>query len=376
MAAMSVLILDSGVALRQVALLRRELPGVQLLYAVKALDDPVFLTLLGDHVDGFDVASRVEVDRVLDLGVDPARLSFSNPVKVPGHVSHAYARGLRVFAADSPGELTKLAQLAPDCGVILRLAVAATGAHFPLASKFGVEPDRVLALAERARGLGLAVRGVTFHVGSQCTNAAGWSGSIALAIAAVHSLRTAGHPTRTLNLGGGFPIWYQPGQELAFIQVAAAIRNALTALDPECVVAAEPGRFIAGPAGTVHATVIGLTERAGSPWLHLDIGAYGGFVEVLVDPNWRYPVANITRAGQPPDRAFTLTGPTCDSTDSLGAGYLLPAASDIGDVLAFSQAGAYTAVCATPFNGFAPPQIRFVHSGEPCVPAQFGTSSN
>jgi ornithine decarboxylase len=57
---------------------------------------------------------------------------------------------------------------------------------------------------------------------------------------------------------------------------------------------------------------------------------------------------------------FTVTGPSCDSSDTMFHGIALPAGIDVGDVVYIGSTGAYTLSYASAFNGFAPPTPLFV----------------
>jgi hypothetical protein len=57
---------------------------------------------------------------------------------------------------------------------------------------------------------------------------------------------------------------------------------------------------------------------------------------------------------------FTVTGPSCDSSDTTFFGVHLPATLDAGDRLYIGSAGAYTLSYASHFNGFPPPSPVFI----------------
>ena len=109
---------------------------------------------------------------------------------------------------------------------------------------------------------------------------------------------------------------------------------------------AEPGRFIAGPAGTCVASVVGRAQREGRSWYYLDDGVYGSFSGQIYD-HAIYPVDSLDKRG--PRFPCVLAGPTCDSIDVIHEDIPLPAL-EIGDLVAGRMMGAYTAACATDFN--------------------------
>jgi ornithine decarboxylase len=57
---------------------------------------------------------------------------------------------------------------------------------------------------------------------------------------------------------------------------------------------------------------------------------------------------------------FTVTGPSCDSADTMFFGAQLPVTMTEGDRVFLASAGAYTLSYASNFNGFPPPLPYFV----------------
>ncbi len=92
---------------------------------------------------------------------------------------------------------------------------------------------------------------------------------------------------------------------------------------------AEPGRFIAGPAGTCITSVVGRAQREGRWWYYLDDGVYGSFSGQLYD-HMTYPVDSLDARG--PRMPSVLAGPTCDSIDVIREDIPLPELQ-IGDLL-------------------------------------------
>jgi len=155
--------------------LAAELPGVDVHYAMKCNPDERILRRLHGLGGRFEIASAVELRAPVEIGVDPADVLYSNPVKPAAHVAEAWRAGVWRFAADGEPELAKLAEHAPGAAVYVRLR-ARTAATSIVASegKFGVDPGQAYELLLTARGLGLQPYGLTFHVGSQMTQPDAW----------------------------------------------------------------------------------------------------------------------------------------------------------------------------------------------------------
>ncbi len=352
------LVVDEHVVVARYLEMRRALPDVAPYYAVKANPAPVVLQALARAGAGFDVASIAEFDLVEEL-VDPVEgVLFSNPVKPAGHVAQAYARGVRHFAFDSEQELRKLARHAPGARVHVRLAVDDSTSLFPLSRKFGVSSDEGHRLLLLAGELGLEPYGVTFHVGSQCTDVSAWPLAIARCGLLLRQLHRSGVALSMLDLGGGFPARYtDPVPSTAAL--AAAIRSALDRLPhrPRRLVC-EPGRYLVAESGLLVASVLAVTDRADGRWVYLDVSGYHGLMEALqTGGRWQFPIRTTADRPDGPRVPCTVTGPSCDSSDTLFYGALLPADLAEGDRVVIGSAGAYTTSYATHFNGFPPPVV-------------------
>lgn len=339
------------------------IPGVSTFYAMKCNPSTDILGTLAALGSSFEVASVGELRMLQEIGVDPAEVLYSNPIKPPAAIVEARKAGLWRFSFDSEGELHKLAQLAPGAAVYIRLRVDDSTSSFPLSRKFGAEAHEARALLLLARQLGLQPYGVTFHVGSQCATTSAWRQAIAAAGRLMALLATDGVHLEMLDLGGGFPARYVE-RVPSLHQIADAIVPALDELLPyrPALLAAEPGRHLVAESSVMVASVLGREVRAGENWLYLDIGAYHGMMETQQTvQQWRFPLWT-SRADHAlvPHLPFTVTGPSCDSSDTMFYGVNLPSTVDVGDRLYIGSAGAYTLSYASHFNGFPPPQPVFV----------------
>lgn len=340
------------------------LPGIGLHYAVKCNPDPAVLAHLHGLGCGFEIASATELRLLLDIGVRPAEVLFSNPVKPPAHIAEAAAAGVRRFAADCIGEIAKLAELAPGCEVYVRLAVPSGRSLVASEGKFGVDPATALELLAACPARGLVPLGVAFHVGSQTVDPRPWESAVEIAAGVLRQARIRGLRLRWLDIGGGFPVTYSDGVQADLDLIGSRLIKACRRWLPSDIeIVAEPGRALVATAGTLVTTVIGVAERAGRRWVHLDVGAFNGFMEALETANaLRYPVRPDGPVGGPP-ALHNLTGPTCDSQDTILFDVPLPTDLAVGDRLLFGCAGAYTTSYASTFNGFDVPQVRLTPPG-------------
>jgi ornithine decarboxylase len=342
------LIVDCERVRRQYRLLRRALPRVDLHYALKPLPHPAVVRTIVEAGGWLDLATTGEVELVAKMGIDPRLCIHTHPIKRDVDIRGALARGVTVFVADNPDEVQKFAPYTDQAELLLRVSFRSPGAVCDLSRKFGCDPEDLLALARLARKVGVTVRGLSFHVGSQAAD----PGKHVEAIEACAALIAAARREKlgafdTLDIGGGFPIDY--GQRATPIQqFCAPIRAALAALPRRIRVIAEPGRFIVGPSAIGVSSVMGRARREGHWWYYLDDGLYGSYSGQLFD-HARYPVEALVPDGE--RLPSVLAGPTCDSIDVIAENLMLPALQP-GDLIVGRAMGAYTWASASEFNFF------------------------
>ncbi len=342
---------------------RASMPRVHPFYAVKCNSAPEVLRTAVAQGAGFEIASLGELRMLQALGVDPADVLYSNTIKPSTHIAGAAEAGLWRFAVDSEDELYKITRHAPGSAVYVRVRVDDSGSVFPLSRKFGAETHNARALLQRAEGLGLRPYGLTFHVGSQCMSTSSWVQAIAAMGRLMRQLAGDGITLEMLDIGGGFPAHYDqpvPGID----QIGYVVNRSLEELLPyqPALIAAEPGRHLVAETAVLVTSVLGREERAGEDWLYLDVGAYNGLMETQQSVGqWRFPLwSSRVDHGASEQIPYTVTGPSCDSSDTMFFGAPLPAAMGEGDRVYVGSAGAYTLSYASHFNGFPPPATHFI----------------
>ncbi|NNG04797.1 MAG: type III PLP-dependent enzyme [Inquilinus sp.] len=330
-------------------------PG-DVLYAVKCNDNPIVLQAIHDGgVRHFDTASVAEVAEI--AGHFPEQTShYMHPVKSQRSIEEAYFHyGVRSFAVDHPDELEKLLEVTGgrDLTVVVRVQTPRNMAVFDLGGKFGASVEEAAELLRAASAPDRRL-GLTFHVGSQCLNPDAYRRAIKLA---GRVLRLARVPIDILDVGGGFPVAYAGVDVPPLEDFFAAIDETATGIRlPEgCRLLCEPGRSMVAEGCSI---VVRVTLRR-SDSLYLNDGIYGGLSDLTfngIDMPMRVirAIGGKPRPAADPDNlaAFRLFGPTCDSGDKLPRPYLLDAGVADGDWIEIGQAGAYSNVLATRFNGF------------------------
>ena len=329
---------------------------VEICFAVKCNPDPMVLETLALEGANFEIASAAELTPVVAAGGDATLVLYSNTVKPAAHIAAAYDAGVSLFAVDSQAEIAKIARQAPGAGVVVRVSVDDTHSRFPLSSKFGAPVGAAVALLRTAREHGLIPAGLTFHVGSQCTDVQAWAKAISALTPVFLSLDRLGIELEVLDIGGGFPARYDRPVP-AIEEIGRTTLAALNHLPyrPRRIVC-EPGRALVAEAGVIAASVIGREQRLGTEWVYLDVGAYNGLMEsAQTKGTWAFPLLTSRLDRGEREMRATITGPTCDSSDTIFFDAAISADISEGDRVYIGATGAYTLCYASSFNGFAPP---------------------
>ncbi len=345
-----VLVVGSKIIKKNYQQLHAEMRDAAIFYAVKANPHEDIIRHLERFGAGFEIASNGELDLLIRLAIPPKRIISSNPTKDEAFIKMAHAYGVRVFAFDSREEVEKLSKYAPASKVYVRVSVSNDGSEWPLWRKYGVEVEDAVDLLSEARNQGLNPYGITFHIGSQCTNPAAWAEAIKKSGVLWNLAMSEGMEVFSLNIGGGFPIRYtRPVPTIK--EVTTVIKDTLREVFPKGIeLIVEPGRVLVGEAGLLVAKVIGKAMRNGQKWLYLDVGVFNGLMETVGGIKYPFGVSKESQLGK-----FVLAGPSCDGFDVISEEVELPE-PEVGDRVYIKSAGAYTTAYASNFCGFSIPK--------------------
>jgi len=348
---------------RNYQLFRKHLPRVQAYYAVKANPDPAIVRTLFRAGASFDVASMPEFNIVHEnIARWPAKrrqdfiwdkIVYANPVKDNRTLAELDAYKPLV-TYDNLAEVGKIKKHAPHAGLVLRVNVPNTGSMVELSSKFGASPGEAVDLMEAAFNAGLSVEGLSFHVGSQCTNYQNYVQALGIADSIFREAWERGHEqVKILDIGGGFPAPYDPHVQ-PFAELARTLNTELDRLfGPEVEIIAEPGRFLVATAATLVVEIIGKAVRNGKQCYYVNDGVYGTFSGVLFD-HCQYHFKALKKGAS---QIASVFGPTCDALDVVSVAEDLPIGLKLGDLLYSENIGAYSIASATNFNGMPLPKV-------------------
>lgn len=378
-------VVDEGVfrerARRWREALRRHADQGRVLYAGKALLTAAIVRIVEEEQLGLDVVSGGELYTALAAGFPPERIYFHGNNKSEAELQDALAADVGHIVVDGEEELLFLASLARARGVTARVLLritpgieAQTHTYVQtgqIDSKFGFPLKDGLALqgARLAASLeGLELVGYHSHIGSQILDTGAFEAAAERLLDFVAEAREiTGVEPRQLNVGGGLGIRYTGGDKEPDIEsfvekvakrVVAGCRARGLA---KPMLLFEPGRSIAGPAGT---TLYSVGFQKTIPGVRTYVAVDGGMGDnprvALYDARHEAVLAN--KAAERPTEVVSVAGKYCETGDMLLYDVPLPK-PERGDVLAVFDTGAYNYSMASNYNRLPRPAVVLVGNG-------------
>ncbi|WP_427967383.1 pyridoxal-dependent decarboxylase, exosortase A system-associated [Altererythrobacter sp.] len=350
---------------RRMVDLRAAMPDrLRIHYAVKANPFRPLLEHMAGKVDGFDIASGGELAMILAAGIDPEKVSFAGPGKRDEEIEAAIGVGA-TLNCESEGEARRTLAIAGRIGKVPRVAIRVNpdfelrGSGMKMgggAKPFGLDAERVPALARELIAGGADWRGLHIFTGSQALDAEAIIETQANVLKlAAKIAEEVGEVLPKLNMGGGFGIPYFNGDASVDIAAIGTVLSArvidLPDVLTETELCIELGRFLVGEAGVYLTRIVdrkishGTTYLVTDGGLHHQLAASGNFGTVV---RRNYPVAIASKFTAEPEEEASIVGCLCTPLDRLADQGHFPQA-EVGDLVAVFCAGAYGA-SASPAN--------------------------
>lgn len=328
--------------------------GVELFYAIKANSEAPILRTLAPLVDGFEISSGGEIERLQAASSDRPFV-FSGPGKLDSDFRAALSQGVAAIHVESLGEIERLQRIAAELGKVQavfirinpelpamlssRLAMAGT------ATPFGLDEAEVPEAISRVEASShLRLQGFHVHAMSHQQQVERHEQLLDLYLERwVQWKALADRPESVthLNVGGGIGVDYLSGERFDWPRLCRHLENRLGALADAPVVRFEPGRFISAYCGYYAIEVLDSKSSHGQHFLICRGGTHQ--FRLPVAQGHDHPVIHLPAAGREPSgvsRPFSVVGQLCTPKDVLSRGRQLvdPA---VGDLLVLPMAGAY-----------------------------------
>ena len=338
-------------------------------YALKANSAGSIVRALAAEGTGADVVSGAELELALGCGIPPELIVMSGVGKRDDEIDLAIARGISAIQAESVEEIERLAARARALGRRARVSLRVNpgveiDAHAHVATghdeaKFGIARSEIGAAwssVDKTPEL-LAGVGVSAHVGSMLNTVDPYLESARAVCDVARARRARDASLEFVDFGGGFGIDYGASPSAPPARFAEAGLSLLAQQglgDLRLVV--EPGRAMVGAYGVLVSRVIQLKRRGERRWAIIDAGMNDLIRTALYGA--RHRIEPLERA--PGGLVWRVVGPVCESADDFGE-YALGEPNP--DHVVIRDAGAYSFVMASTYNGRALPAEIFVSAG-------------
>lgn len=359
----SFVIIDLGDIIRQYNRWEENLPRIKPYYAIKCNPSPIIIQLLNKLGCNFDTASRNEILKVINLGVDPKKIIFANPCKPVDFIKFSRSNDIDLLVVDSEYELHKIKLYHPESKILIRIKTDDSKSKCKFNVKFGLDLDQVKPLLELSKILGLSIVGVSFHVGSGCQDANVYNTALVDTKKVFEIGEKLDIDMNIIDIGGGFP--GVNDSNITFENIASILNNTIDELFKEKIdnikFIAEPGRYFVTSSHTLVCSIINkkeYTENGEKKYIYyISDGLYGTFSGIMFD----YAKVELLPFNERNEKRFNsiVFGPTCDSLDIVSKECQLPSLA-IGESIIIKNIGAYSIASGTEFNGFPKPDEYFI----------------
>lgn len=355
------------------------------LYASKAFSCMAIYRIAAQENIGVDVVSGGELYTAIKAGFPAEKIYMHGNNKLLRELEFAVDAGVGTIVVDSYDEADMLDDIAKAKGVEQNVLIrinpgveAHTHAFVQTArtdSKFGFSisdgtAEKMSAYILKKEHLNL--KGYHCHIGSQIFEKQSFVLAAQKAMDFMAIIKSdLGFEADTLNIGGGFGIWYTDDDAKISVDGYAAYLEALISAVKEKsselglkqpYLLIEPGRSIVGEAGITLYTVGAIKDIPGiKKYVAIDGGMFDNPRYALYQSKYTVLLAN--RANEACTEKVTIAGKCCESGDLIAVDVPLPEARR-GDIAAVLSTGAYNYSMASNYNrNFIPPAI-LVHGGK------------
>ena len=357
--------------------------NTRIAYAGKAFLSTGMIKLVESKGLDLDVVSGGELYTAHKAGFPMNKVHLHGNNKLVNEIEMAVEFGIDTIVVDNEDEIDKIERICREKGkkqaVLVRIdpGIEAHTHHYiktsGLTSKFGISlfQDNLFDIIKRLNDSEwIEFKGFHTHIGSQIFQSAFFIFALDEIFKYLDKLKKElGIVVHTVNMGGGFGVYYKEGDDPKLIEeVLSEIITYTEAMEIKyqigfkelCI---EPGRSIVGNAGTTLYEVGGIKETVGGKtYIFIDGGMSDNIRTALYQAEYEAGVVN--KLNDTDVREITLAGKLCESGDIIIEKGKLPKATEIGDIVAVTTTGAYCYTMSSNYNRMMRPAVVFVKDGK------------
>ena len=357
--------------------------NTRIAYAGKAFLSTGMIKLVESKGLDLDVVSGGELYTAHKAGFPMNKVHLHGNNKLVNEIEMAVEFGIDTIVVDNEDEIDKIERICREKGkkqaVLVRIdpGIEAHTHHYiktsGLTSKFGISlfQDNLFDIIKRLNDSEwIEFKGFHTHIGSQIFQSAFFIFALDEIFKYLDKLKKElGIVVHTVNMGGGFGVYYKEGDDPKPIEeVLSEIITYTEAMEIKyqigfkelCI---EPGRSIVGNAGTTLYEVGGIKETVGGKtYVFIDGGMSDNIRTALYQAEYEAGVVN--KLNDTDVRDITLAGKLCESGDIIIEKGKLPKSTEIGDIVAVTTTGAYCYTMSSNYNRMMRPAVVFVKDGK------------
>ncbi|MFH1213639.1 MAG: diaminopimelate decarboxylase [Candidatus Neomarinimicrobiota bacterium] len=327
-------------------------------YAMKANSHPAIVRLLSECGFGSDCVSPGELEIALKTGILPEHILYTGNYESREDLAAALSAGVTINL-DDINSLERLLRLGRPELISYRINPGKGRGKFEQINtggdraKFGIPHEKAWIAYDKARQAGIKRFGAHMMTGSGVLDKDHFPRMLELLLDILGGIsHKLGITFEFIDMGGGLGIpYFKDGHELDIQHVGAEClkifkskMNSLSLGNPALHL--EPGRYLVGDAGYLLTSVLGIKES-----YQTFAGLDAGFNTLIRSALYKAQHPIIVDGKEDEKKLFpiNLCGQICENTDIFTIGRPLPKLTE-GDLLVFTQAGAYGNVMAMPYN--------------------------
>ncbi|WP_405368642.1 MULTISPECIES: diaminopimelate decarboxylase [unclassified Nonlabens] len=320
-------------------------------YAVKALSNISILKLFKQLGAGLDTVSLQEVELGLAAGVDPKKIIFTpNGVSLE-EIEKVAEKGVQINI-DNLSILEQFGSKHPNTPVCVRInphVMAGGNANISVGhidSKFGISIHQIPHILRIVENTGMNVNGVHMHTGSDILDI----GVFLYATEILFETAAKFKDLEFIDFGSGFKVPYKEGDVSTDIedlgaQLSERFNKFCKEYGRDITMAFEPGKFLVSESGQFLAQVNVVKQTTSTVFAGIDSG-FNHLIRPMLYGSY-HGIRNISN----PDgknRFYSIVGYICE-TDTFANNRQISEITE-GDILSFSNAGAYCYSMASNYN--------------------------
>lgn len=334
-------------------------------YAAKALSNISVLKLFKSLDSGLDTVSVQEVQLGLKAGFEPQDIIFTPNGVSLDEIEQAMGLGVQINI-DNISILEQFGQKYPHVPVCIRMnphVMAGGNSKISVGhidSKFGISIHQLPHIHRVVENTGMHIHGVHMHTGSDIYDI----DAFLRATEILFNVAATFKDLEYIDFGSGFKVPYKEGdiqtdiEELG-IKLSKRFNQFCKEFGRDITLMFEPGKFLVSEAGKflVHVNVV--KQTTSTVFASVDSG-----LNHLIRPMFYDSYHHIENISNPQGkkRFYTVVGYICE-TDTFGTNRQISEIKE-GDVLSFSNAGAYCFSMASNYNSRYRPAEVLVYKGK------------